>query len=69
MCTAVCKAVELRRSIHQLIQMVKIFSSTLVDRIATGYPRNEVEANCKENNYLDNIIDTGEVLALGHRRS
>lgn len=46
------------------IQTENIFSSTLVDRIVTGYPRNEAEAICKENNYPDNIIDTGEVFGF-----
>lgn len=41
-----------------------IFTSTLVDRIVTGYPRDEVEELCKEFGYRDNLIVTGEPFAL-----
>lgn len=41
-----------------------IFCSTLVDRIVTGYPKDEVEEMCKEFGYQDNLIDTGELFAL-----
>ncbi len=46
------------------IKEENIFCSTLVDRIVTGYPRNEAEEICRENGYLDNIIDTGEVFGF-----
>lgn len=46
------------------IQEENIFCSTLVDRIVTGYPRNEAEAICEENGYVDNIIDTGEIFGF-----
>lgn len=48
----------------QWIQAENIFCSTLVDRIVTGYPRNEADALCQENGYLDSIIDTGEVFGF-----
>ncbi len=38
-----------------------IFTSTLVDRIVTGYPRDEVEALKEEFGYIDNVIDTSEI--------
>lgn len=41
-----------------------IFCSTLVDRIVTGYPRNEAAAICEESGYQDNIIDTGEIFGF-----
>ena len=41
-----------------------IFCSTLVDRIVTGYPRDEVEKMCEEFGYKDNLVDTGELFAL-----
>ncbi len=41
-----------------------IFTSTLVDRIVTGYPRDEAEELCKEFGYQDNLIVTGEPFAL-----
>lgn len=41
-----------------------IFGSTLVDRIVTGYPRDEAEDIWKELGYQDNLLDTGELFAL-----
>ena len=38
-----------------------LFCSSLVDRIVTGYPRNEAERLNAENGYLDTLIDTGEI--------
>ena len=37
------------------------FCNTLVDRIVTGYPRNEAEAIWKELGYEDQLLDTGEI--------
>ena len=42
-----------------------VFTSTLVDRIVTGYPRDEAEELCKEFGYQDNLIVTGEPFAVG----
>ena len=41
-----------------------IFCSTLVDRIVTGYPRNEAEELCNKFGYVDNLINIGEVFGL-----
>ena len=41
-----------------------IFCSTLVDRIVTGYPREEAASICEELGYQDNLIDTGEVFGF-----
>ena len=41
-----------------------IFTSTLVDRIVTGFPRNEQDKLCEEFGYRDNLIDTAEPFAL-----
>lgn len=41
-----------------------IFGSTLVDRIVTGYPRDEAEEIWNELGYRDNLLDTGELFAL-----
>lgn len=41
-----------------------IFTSTLVDRIVTGYPKDEADELCKEFGYQDNLIVTGEPFAL-----
>lgn len=46
------------------IKAENIFCSTLVDRIVTGYPRNEAASICEELGYQDNLIDTGEVFGL-----
>lgn len=41
-----------------------VFCSTLVDRIITGYPKDEAEDMWKEFGYIDNLIVTGEPFAL-----
>lgn len=41
-----------------------IFTSTLVDRIVTGYPRDEAEELWKEFGYRDNIVVTAEPFGL-----
>lgn len=41
-----------------------VFTSTLVDRIVTGYPRDEADELCKEFGYQDKLIVTGEPFAL-----
>lgn len=41
-----------------------VFTSTLVDRIVTGYPGDEAGELCKEFGYEDNLIVTGEPFAL-----
>lgn len=40
------------------------FCNTLVDRIVTGYPRDEVEELTKVIGYEDNLIDTAEIFHL-----
>lgn len=39
------------------------FCSTLVDRIATGYPKTEADRLNAENGYTDALIDTAEIFA------
>lgn len=41
-----------------------VFTSTLVDRIVTGYPRDEAKELCEEFGYQDDLIVTGEPFAL-----
>ena len=41
-----------------------IFCSTLVDRIITGYPRDEAAQICESLGYQDDLLDTGEPFAL-----
>ncbi len=38
-----------------------VFTNTLVDRIVTGYPRDEVEKLTEEFGYKDNLINTSEI--------
>lgn len=40
------------------------FLSTLVDRIVTGYPRDEAAATCQKLGYEDNLLDTAEIFHL-----
>lgn len=40
------------------------FCNTLVDRIVTGYPRDEIESLTKQIGYTDNLIDTAEIFHL-----
>lgn len=40
------------------------FCNTLVDRIVTGYPRDEAEELCRQIGYTDNLIDTAEIFHL-----
>ncbi|ONI38463.1 altronate oxidoreductase [Candidatus Epulonipiscium fishelsonii] len=68
---------ELQKCVNQYVDLWKledifkkfvneenIFCSTLVDRIVTGYPKNEVEEINKENGYIDNLVDTGEIFGF-----
>lgn len=40
------------------------FTNTLVDRIVTGYPRDNAAEMCERYGYQDNIIDTAEIFHL-----
>lgn len=40
------------------------FCNTLVDRIVTGYPKEEADEICKKIGYEDKLIDTGEIYHL-----
>ena len=45
-----------------------VFTSTLVDRIVTGYPRDDAEELWKEFGYQDNIVVTAEPFwSVGNR--
>jgi len=46
------------------VEKENVFCSTLVDRIVTGYPRAEADAINKENGYIDQSIDTGEIFGF-----
>ncbi len=53
----------LEESFIKWIEDENIFCSTLVDRIVTGYPKNEADMICEELGYEDAILDTGEIFA------
>ncbi|MGL6197338.1 MAG: tagaturonate reductase [Lachnospiraceae bacterium] len=55
---------ELGDAFTDWLDHANIFCSTLVDRIVTGYPRNEIEQLNEENGYIDNLIDTGEIFGF-----
>ncbi len=40
------------------------FTNSLVDRIVTGYPRNEADQICQKIGYKDNLLDTAELFHL-----
>ncbi len=46
------------------MQTANHFTSTLVDRIVPGYPKNEIEAIQKETGYIDNNVVKGEIFHL-----
>lgn len=46
------------------LQTANHFTSTLVDRIVPGYPKNEIEEIQKETGYLDNNVVKGEIFHL-----
>ena len=41
-----------------------VFANTLVDRVVTGYPRDEIEAITASLGYRDELLDTGELFHL-----
>lgn len=61
---ALCDCWKLPESFKAWICEACIFCSTLVDRIVTGYPRNEVAAICEELGYEDHLVDVGEPFGL-----
>lgn len=46
------------------MQTCNYFTSTLVDRIVPGYPRDEIEEIQKETGYIDNNVVKGEIFHL-----
>ncbi len=46
------------------MQTANHFTSTLVDRIVPGYPKNEIEAIQKDTGYIDNNVVKGEIFHL-----
>jgi tagaturonate reductase len=46
------------------VQRANIFTNTLVDRIVTGYPKDEIQTLWDESGYRDNLFDTSEPFHL-----
>lgn len=61
---ALCDCWKLSEEFKNWVKEACVFCSTLVDRIVTGYPRNEVAAICEELGYQDNLVDVGEPFGL-----
>ncbi|MFT3982834.1 MAG: tagaturonate reductase [Lachnospiraceae bacterium] len=55
---------ELEPGFFKWLEEACVFSSTLVDRIITGYPKEEAESMWQEFGYEDHLIVTGEPFAL-----
>ncbi len=55
---------ELGEDFKNWINKENDFCSTLVDRIVTGYPREEAEELNRQLGYTDNLIDTAEIFHL-----
>ena len=55
---------ELGQEFTEWVNTANEFTSTLVDRIVTGYPRDEVSYFEEKLGYKDNIIDTSELFNL-----
>jgi tagaturonate reductase len=51
-------------SFSEWIEQHNIFTNTLVDRVVTGYPKDEVQALQEQFGYLDELMDTGELFHL-----
>jgi tagaturonate reductase len=46
------------------IAEANIFTNTLVDRIVTGFPRDEIQALWQTSGYIDELFDTSEIFHL-----
>lgn len=55
---------ELGSCFEEWVDKANYFLNTLVDRIVTGYPKDEIEDITNELGYRDNLVDTGEIFHL-----
>lgn len=62
--TKLAKINKMDEKFIEWMQTANHFTSTLVDRIVPGYPKNEIEAIQKETGYIDNNVVKGEVFHL-----
>ena len=61
---ALAKIWNLGEKFDQWLEEACVFTSTLVDRIVTGYPRGEAESLYEEFGYRDNMLNTAEPFGL-----
>lgn len=62
--TELAKINKMDKKFVEWMQTCCHFTSTLVDRIVPGYPRNEIEEIQKETGYVDNNVVKGEIFHL-----
>ncbi len=62
--TELAKIYKMDEKFIKWMQTANHFTSTLVDRIVPGYPKNEIEAIQKETGYIDNNVVKGEIFHL-----
>ncbi len=62
--TELAKINKMDKKFIEWMQTANHFTSTLVDRIVPGYPRNEIEDIQKETGYIDNNVVKGEIFHL-----
>ncbi len=61
---ALAKLWKLGEQFDQWLEDACVFTSTLVDRIVTGYPRDDAEALWEKLGYEDRLLDTAEPFGL-----
>jgi tagaturonate reductase len=54
----------LDRKIVEWIEKANVFTNTLVDRIVTGFPRDEIQVLWRQSGYVDDLFNTSEVFHL-----
>lgn len=57
----ICKDWNLPSEFITWVEECNYFTNTLVDRIVTGFPRDEFDELTQENGYVDNLINTAEI--------
>jgi tagaturonate reductase len=51
-------------NIVEWIELANVFTNTLVDRIVTGFPRDEIQTFSQECGYIDELLNTSEAFHL-----
>ena len=61
---SLCDCWKLPEAFKSWLNSSCVFCNTLVDRIVTGYPKNEAEKICRALGYSDELLDVGEPFGL-----